>query len=515
MDKGLKVVIIILSVILVLAAGLLCSMLVLQDNYLIDWRIYPKDAQMLDLRGKKISPEHYENIRQKLPNCEIIWDVPFQEGVCPSNATEVTLSTLTDADVALLDYVPGLTRVDATACRDYAQLLDLRERHPGCRIDCNVTIDGREYASDTTEISVKTLTEGDLALLPLLADLKAVDARGCQNYDKLIALQEQFPECHVTFDLILGEDTYPSDSRELTLEKAVLSELLEKLPAMPALETVMLLDPQGEPGELAQLCGAMPDTAFVWEKELLGARIRSDAQEADFSGATGFTLEQVEEAMTWFPEVKTVFLGACGIDNETVAAFREEKQEAYKVVWTVDCGSLSIRTDEKSFIPIKHHVYYFFDKDCVNLRYCNEMEALDIGHMSIHDVSFLEGMTSLKYLILAHTFITDITPISNCKNLVFLEIDHTAVADFTPLQGCTSLEDLNIGDTYADVEPLLEMTWLKNLWCVKRGYGSFTKLEEGLPDTHVNYAGGDTVGNGWRKLPNYYAMRDALGMYYM
>ena len=144
------------------------------------------------------------------------------------------------------------------------------------------------------------------------------------------------------------------------------------------------------------------------------------------------------------------------------------------------------------------------------------MEALDIGHMSIHDVSFLEGMTSLKYLILAHTFVTDISPISNCKNLVFLELDFSSVRDFTPLQGCTALEDLNIGETYADVEPLLEMTWLKNLWCVKRGYGSVKKLTEGLPSTvHINSLGGETVGNGWRKLPNYYAMRDTLGMHYM
>ena len=36
-----------------------------------------------------------------------------------------------------------------------------------------------------------------------------------------------------------------------------------------------------------------------------------------------------------------------------------------------------------------------------------------------------------------------------------------------------------------------------------------------LPDTHKGSNGERTVSNGWRKLPNYYAMRDILGMEYM
>ena len=88
-----------------------------------------------------------------------------------------------------------------------------------------------------------------------------------------------------------------------------------------------------------------------------------------------------------------------------------------------------------------------------------------------------------------------------------------ALQDFSPLVGCTSLEDLNIGLTYPSVEPLMQMTWLKNLWMVDRG-GAY-QLSQALPDTKIVASADVTVGAGWRNLPNYYKMRDMLGMEYM
>ena len=80
---------------------------------------------------------------------------------------------------------------------------------------------------------------------------------------------------------------------------------------------------------------------------------------------------------------------------------------------------------------------------------------------------------------------------------------------------CTALEDLNLGNTYCSVEPLKEMTWLKNVWLIQRYSGG---LGVALPDTRVVCPEGTnavTVGYGWRKLPNYYAMRDMLNAPYM
>ena len=79
-----------------------------------------------------------------------------------------------------------------------------------------------------------------------------------------------------------------------------------------------------------------------------------------------------------------------------------------------------------------------------------------------------------------------------------------------------ALEDLNLGNTFCDVTPILEMTWLKNLWID----GSDVRMDErpvleaALPNTYIKYCDGEMTANGWRDLPNYFAMRDYLGMPY-
>ena len=45
--------------------------------------------------------------------------------------------------------------------------------------------------------------------------------------------------------------------------------------------------------------------------------------------------------------------------------------------------------------------------------------------------------------------------------------------------------------------------------------GDAWKASQALPNTHVVASGDATVGGGWRRLPNYYAMRDYLGREYM
>ena len=81
--------------------------------------------------------------------------------------------------------------------------------------------------------------------------------------------------------------------------------------------------------------------------------------------------------------------------------------------------------------------------------------------------------------------------------------------------GCTALEDLNLGNTFADFEPIKQMTWLKYLWVIDCNSGTAYSMSQALPDTKVQGAGDATVDSGWRDLDNYYAMRDALGMHYM
>ena len=78
--------------------------------------------------------------------------------------------------------------------------------------------------------------------------------------------------------------------------------------------------------------------------------------------------------------------------------------------------------------------------------------------------------------------------------------------------------DLNLCWTFGDPGPIARMTWLENLWWGGRKHLTNAEkqmLREALPNTHMELGYIASTDAGWRKLPNYYAMRDALGMFYM
>ena len=97
--SALLAVILILAIILAAVGG---SFLILSNNYLVDFKLYPKNATSMDLRDEDMSIEHYEALHQKMPRCKILWNVPFQSGKLPSDTTEITVDTLSEEDVERL-----------------------------------------------------------------------------------------------------------------------------------------------------------------------------------------------------------------------------------------------------------------------------------------------------------------------------------------------------------------------------------------------------------------------------
>ena len=48
-----------------------------------------------DLRNTGLTPEDYEMLRNTLPDCEILWLVPFQGAYLDPNSTSLTISSIT------------------------------------------------------------------------------------------------------------------------------------------------------------------------------------------------------------------------------------------------------------------------------------------------------------------------------------------------------------------------------------------------------------------------------------
>ena len=552
---------------IVLAAALLAvgiAVWFLLTHVWVAGTFYSRNADVLDLRFADITTADYDKLRKKAPNSEILWRIPFQGKTYDQDTDVLYVTSLTDEDVATLDYFTRLKTVEAQKCTDYPQLAALTARRPEVTVEYAVTIDGREYPQDTAVVSISGITEEEINLLTYLPELTAVTAVGCRTPEQMTQLRDFCQEKGLSFALRFGTKTYPDTVEELDVTGVTDGEL-ELLQLLPELKTLHLKNPEADPETVAQLRSTYPKADISWEVEIAGVSFPDDTKEVDLSAvlessavqtaagtaagtqtaagaqttaktqtttgtATGtqstketqstapavtLNLEDLEKKMSYLSDAKQVFLGKCGLDNEELAALRERVRDSYKLVWTVQLGKkLTARTDDTTFMPVREHVYYFLDEDAYNLRYCEDMLCVDVGHMGLTNIDFVKGMPHLQILILAHNGqLQDISPISSCKELIFLELDWSAVKDFTPLVGCTSLEDLNIGLTYPSVEPLMQMTWLKNLWMVDRG-GAY-QLSQALPDTKIVASADATVGAGWRNLPNYYKMRDMLGMEYM
>ena len=552
---------------IVLAAALLAvgiAVWFLLTHVWVAGTFYSRNADVLDLRFADVTTADYDKLRKKAPNSEILWRIPFQGKTYDQDTDVLYVTSLTDEDVATLDYFTRLKTVEAQKCTDYPQLAALAARRPEVTVEYAVTIDGREYPQDTAVVSISGITEEEINLLTYLPELTAVTAVGCRTPEQMTRLRDFCQEKGLSFALRFGTKTYPDTVQELDVTGVTDGEL-ELLQLLPELKTLHLKNPKADPETVAQLRSTYPKADISWEVEIAGVSFPDDTKEVDLSAvlessavqtaagtaagtqtaagaqttaktqtttgtATGtqstketqstapavtLNLEDLEKKMSYLSDAKQVFLGKCGLDNEELAALRERVRDSYKLVWTVQLGKkLTARTDDTTFMPVREHVYYFLDEDAYNLRYCEDMLCVDVGHMGLTNIDFVKGMPHLQILILAHNGqLQDISPISSCKELIFLELDWSAVKDFTPLVGCTSLEDLNIGLTYPSVEPLTQMTWLKNLWMVDRG-GAY-QLSQALPDTKIVASADVTVGAGWRNLPNYYKMRDMLGMEYM
>ncbi len=425
-----------------------------ESHVFVEDQAYPADAQALDLRGTGISPEHYAQLKAQLPDCDVLWDVPFQGGLVSSDATELTVTGLTGEDVAvLLDCFPKLTKVNAEDCRDYAQLQALQAGKPDCRVSYQVSLGGQSYAVDTEAI---TFREADGA------------------------------------------------------------ELLENLQYLPNLKAVHFPEPKLAVQTLLALKSAYPDIAFTWEKAVLGTAYSSDMTELDLTGTPLTGLEALEADLAYFPELETLLLIDCGLDNETLAAYRDRVRQQYKVVWTISVGTLKIRTDETTFMPSREGIFVN-DSHLTELKYCEDMIVVDVGHKGVKNIDWVYGMPHLQFLIVADTDVEDITPIGTLKELIYLELFKCpGITDYTPLLNCTALQDLNLAYTSGDVSILAEMTWLKTLWanCCNASKEQKQLLRDSLPDTLLELDHGWHMGNGWRNRENYYIMRDLLGMPY-
>ena len=182
--------------------------------------------------------------------------------------------------------------------------------------------------------------------------------------------------------------------------------------------------------------------------------------------------------------------------------------------WTMGIMEHRIRTDQTAFSTLhSSHTPTHSERDFAILKYCKNLLALDIGHNSVKDLSFLYDLPKLRVLIIGRNpDITDITPIGSLKDLEYLEMFSLMVSDISPLSGLEHLIDLDIAyNMIGDYSPLYGMTQLKRLWLYNSNnyndeipvpYEVVNELRERLPDCEID-AENHPTGGTWRKHERY------------
>ena len=529
--KGLIIALAVILAILLAVVGAAGFMAI--RYHIIDAKFYPKDSEVLDLRGQEISAAHYDKISAKMPDCEIRWDIPFQGGTLADDAKEITVTTLSEKDIEMLAYARQLETVNAEGCADYENLALLRQQRPELEVSYSVAFSGGNYSWDVETLLLGSADQEDIHLLQHMPNLKTVVLEsGSYDAATVEALRGAVHNAGLQFAVTIGGE--PRLDTETALQiSGVSDEDLQMLQFVTALEKLELQDPKADPQGIFALREALPNVEVSWAVTLGDQTFDETVTQVDLTAVEVTDLAEVEQKMAYLPNLEQVTFGVCGVDNaawgnsrskftaspipnEDMAAYRDRVRGQYKVVWTVRLGpSIALATDKDNFMPNHFGVGQLPDSYAYNLRYCEEMVCLDVGHMTLTDISFVEFMPNLKYLILAWTEVKYIEPIRSCKNLVFLELDNSCIRDLSPLVDCTALEDLNLGNTFCDVTPILGMTWLKNVYFIDGSPSSAYKFSQAVPTARVVATGNATVGGGWRRLQNYYDMRDCLNMPYM
>ena len=413
--------------------------------------------ELLDARSVPLTIEEYEHLRTILPACRILWNVPFQGNFLPETTAELTITSLTKADIAAIAYLPEVISVKAAGCRDFDELMLLKAAYPDLQLSYTVSIQGVEYPENTTA---------------------------------------------------------------LTFENADFDELAAAIPYLPDLASITFTGTIEDQEAAYRLMCDYPHIRFQWNMNVLGVETPNTATELILSGIPMKDTAEVESYLKYFPALERVEMCDCGISSDEMDALSQRWPDI-RFIWTIQVGRGTIRTDTVGFIPWKFGYdadFPLYDKDCKELKYCVDMVCLDLGHMKITDLSFLYHMPKLKYLIVGELPCPDFSPIASLKELIYLEIFNTTFNHQEILLELPKLQDLNMGSTKVyGTEVLKQMTWLKRLWLAGTGltFAEYDELVEALPDTQVVMHIPHSTAGGWRDHQNYRDMRDLLGMFYM
>ncbi|MBR5968848.1 MAG: leucine-rich repeat domain-containing protein [Lachnospiraceae bacterium] len=475
----------------------------------------------------------------------------FRHGFFFGNAERIELEIEAN-EIEKLDFFSQLKEADLRQSTCFREIAQWGEAHPAVNVLYTVHLPAEiSYDSNTNTIDLSKLSPADATraasdymvyiketqsarldlsawtleeLLAFHGEYPEITVEGTMakedwTAEELTLFRDSFPEALAEGFLVIGKERIALDETSPDASKLTAKDIDELLLAAKALPELTEIDFGREEDGYKKLPAVSafmkeyPDikvhyifTAFEKKINIHTKTLDFNHIEMDDQG------EEVREILQYMPKVNFLDMDFCGVDDEHMAAIRDDFPDV-KVVWRVWFGrDYSVRTDATKILASAPYVAGELNpENTKSLIYCTEMKYMDLGHNNyLRDIYFVSYMPDLEVLIVMLGNLTDISPLADCKKLEFLEIFSNAISDISPLAECTELKHLNLGYNFAirDLSPCFGLTKLERLWIGNSTSIPFAQIQEFQelhPDCEVNYTVGDPHA-GWRWGNERYAL---------
>ena len=461
------------------------------------------------------------------------WTVKLGGVSMDSEITELTVPAAVtspeEVEAALVD-LPLVTTVDLRGSGlDNDGAMALREALPQREILFDVSVQGVKISADTKALELKAEDIRDWDALAreigYLPELEKITVNGTVTPEQAAYLLEGAGQIPVEYSIVFQGRTILSTDTEADFSDLTSSELgaiKAVLTVLPKIRRVNLDPKSGSSSwtldEADQLQQFREGLLVNYTTKSFGVSFSLADEVVSFNKKNlKRKVAELKLLLPYLRNVKRVDMENCNIDNETMAALRDEFPQP-KLVWRVKVGAYSVRTDAWMVKFSAGGSKALDDSSALNLKYCREIKYLDLGHNKIHHMDkFVSCMPDLEVCIMYNPM-SNIKGIENCPKLEFFECYSCNLKDLSPLAACTELKHLNVCYNYiTDITPLYGLTKLERLW-IGRNDGipkeQFDTFQELVPNCLVNLTRSNPTGDGWRKdengayVPRYLLLRE-------
>lgn len=313
---------------------------------------------------------------------------------------------------------------------------------------------------------------------------------------------------------IYGKKIFENDIYLNLSDVKIDDQLEENLKMLPKIREVELYNQNLTKEQKIKLQESFPNVKFKWKVEILGEEVDWSVETLDFSKRIINDIEEFKNSLKLLPNLKKLDMSYTNLTNEQLGELRILFPNI-RIDWVVHMSKWSVRTDAVAFSVLIYTYDYrrMTTEDIQVLKYCTELQALDLGHQAIEDITVIgQYLPKLRVLILADNNIKDISPLANLKHLHYLELFMNNITDSTPLASCKELVDLNISFNYrfSDISGILNLPKLERLWLISDNISkeSYSLIRQTYPNVTLVTTGNGSTNSGWRTHERYYAMID-------